>query len=196
MFTNDLCFILNATDAWLVSVLNSPLMWPYMWRNVIHGKDEVLRLKNIYMEALPIAGPDDATRAEAEPAAARLMTLNRERQVAVADMVAWLRLEFGVEKPGQRLEALSALDEAAFVEEVRKARPRAAGRLTPAALRDLRAAYAEHLPPIRADEGEARRLEARLAELVYAAYGLTPAEIDLLWRTAPPRMPGERPTRG
>ena len=33
------------------------------------------------------------------------------------------------------------------------------------------------------------RLEGRLAELVNAAYGLTPDEVALLWRTAPPRMP-------
>lgn len=36
---------------------------------------------------------------------------------------------------------------------------------------------------------EARRRERRLAELVNAAYGLTPEEVELLWRTVPPRMP-------
>lgn len=40
---------------------------------------------------------------------------------------------------------------------------------------------------------EARQLERRIAELVNAAYGLTPEEVALLWRTAPPRMPGEPP---
>jgi hypothetical protein len=28
-----------------------------------------------------------------------------------------------------------------------------------------------------------------LSDLVNAAYGLTPEEVALLWRTAPPRMP-------
>jgi len=42
------CFCLPSTDTWLLTVLNSPLMWSYMWRNVVHGKDEVLRLKTIY----------------------------------------------------------------------------------------------------------------------------------------------------
>jgi len=75
----------------------------------------------------------------------------------------------------------------------RQARPRAAGRLSPAALRDLRAAHADYAAPIRAGEAEVRQIERRLAELVNAAYGLTPADVDLLWRTAPPRMPGEPP---
>ena len=43
---------------------------------------------------------------------------------------------------------------------------------------------------------EARRLEQRVAELVNAAYGLTPEEVALMWRTAPPRMPGEPPGAG
>ena len=36
---------------------------------------------------------------------------------------------------------------------------------------------------------EAAGLERRLSDLVNAAYSLTPEEIELLWRTAPPRMP-------
>ena len=45
-----------------------------------------------------------------------------------------------------------------------------------------------------ADVTQRRRLEAEVAELVNAAYGLTAEEIALLWRTAPPRMPCEAPT--
>jgi hypothetical protein len=32
-------------------------------------------------------------------------------------------------------------------------------------------------------------LERTLSDLVNQAYGLTPAEIALMWKTAPPRMP-------
>jgi hypothetical protein len=32
-------------------------------------------------------------------------------------------------------------------------------------------------------------LERTLSDLVNQAYSLTPAEIDLMWKTAPPRMP-------
>ena len=40
---------------------------------------------------------------------------------------------------------------------------------------------------------EGADLERRLADLVNEAYGLTPEEVDLMWRTAPPRMPIDRP---
>jgi hypothetical protein len=189
LYTNDLCFTLPTQDHWLLAVLNSPLLWSFVWRNVIHGKDEVLRLKNIYTEVLPIAPPTDATRAEVEPAVERLIAITRANQEARRDTLDWLRTEFGVEAPGQKLEAFAALDSDAFVEEVRKRRPKAAGKLSPAALRALRDGYAQQASPIQQRQAEALKLERRLADLVNQAYGLAPEEIDLLWRSAPPRMP-------
>jgi hypothetical protein len=49
---------------------------------------------------------------------------------------------------------------------VRKRRPKTAGRLTPAALKDLRASYAEQATPVRERQAEALKLERRLADLV------------------------------
>lgn len=43
--------------------------------------------------------------------------------------------------------------------------------------------------PVREDRAEAAALERRLSDLVNSAYDLTPEEVDLLWSTAPPRMP-------
>jgi hypothetical protein len=36
---------------------------------------------------------------------------------------------------------------------------------------------------------ELRAHERRISDLVFEAYRFTEAEIDLIWRTAPPRMP-------
>jgi hypothetical protein len=43
--------------------------------------------------------------------------------------------------------------------------------------------------PVRGGRDEAAKLEQRLANLVNEAYGLMPEEVELLWVTAPPRMP-------
>jgi len=45
------------------------------------------------------------------------------------------------------------------------------------------------LPPVRALAAVTLKLERTLSDLVNQAYALTPAEIDLMWKTAPPRMP-------
>jgi hypothetical protein len=47
--------------------------------------------------------------------------------------------------------------------------------------------------PVQALAPEARPLEHWIAELVNTASGRTAEEGALMWRTAPPRMPGEPP---
>jgi hypothetical protein len=173
--------------------MNSPLIWYFQFRNFPHKKDEALAMDIPYVETLPIAPPTDATRAEVEPAVKRLIAITQANQAARRDTLDWLRTEFGIEKAGQRLEQFAALDEAAFVEEVRKRRSKAAGKLSPAALRALRDGYAEQATPVQQRQAQALVLERRLADLVNQTYGLTPAEVELLWRTAPPRMPVGRP---
>jgi len=53
----------------------------------------------------------------------------------------------------------------------------------------LRDEYTRSIGPARALAAEALTLERTLNDLVNQAYALTPAEIALMWQTAPPRMP-------
>jgi hypothetical protein len=53
----------------------------------------------------------------------------------------------------------------------------------------LRNTHAEYAPQVNQLDREANRLEQGLAALVNDAYGLTPEEVELMWETAPPRMP-------
>ena len=111
------------------------------------------------IQGIPIASPTDEARDEAEEAVGRLISLARSGQEARRDTLDWLRVEFGVEKPGQKLQDFSALGPDAFVDEVRKRRPKGEGRLTPGALRDLRAGYEERAGPVREARAEAAGLE-------------------------------------
>ena len=51
------------------------------------------------------------------------------------------------------------------------------------------------LDPARALAAETLNLERTLSDLVNQAYAPTPAEIALMWQTAPPRMPIPPPGR-
>jgi hypothetical protein len=53
----------------------------------------------------------------------------------------------------------------------------------------LRDEYTRTIEAARTLAAETLNLERTLSDLVNQAYGLTPAEIDLMWKTAPPRMP-------
>ena len=194
-FTEEPTYLVNTaymwptTDLWVLAVVNSPLLWAFMWRNATHGKDEALRLIYSFTETLSIAPPTDEARAEAEESVGRLVEITRAEQEARQDALDWLRVEYGVEKPGQKLQDFATLGSDEFVEEVRKRRPKGSGRLSPAGLKELRTGYADLTPPVREGRTEAAKLEQRLSDLVNEAYGLTPEEVDLLWSTAPPRMP-------
>ena len=191
ILTNDLCFILSSTDRWLLAVLNSPVMWYYLYRLTLHGANETLRLKNIYTENIPIAQPTDEIRAEVEPIVSRLIEITKINQATHRDVLQWLQLTYKIEKLGQKLEDFSSLSFQEFLEEIRKRMPKtkSSDPLGVAGLKAVRETYNEYAPPIQSRKAEALRLEHRLSDLVNQAYGLTPEEIDLMWKTAPPRMP-------
>ena len=176
---------------YLASVLNSPLIWWYNFRYLNRAINDTLRPYAEKMVSLPIAPPTDAIRAEVEPAARRLIELTKTRRDRIHDVLNWLRVEFAVTTPGQKLEAFARLDESAFVDEVKKRRPKTP-QLTPAGLRTLTSTFRGYTTQIATLDTESDGLERRVSDLVNIAYGLSAAEIDLVWRTAPPRMPFAR----
>jgi hypothetical protein len=167
------------------------MMWWHNWRYLTHMKDEALTPAAVKMVDLPIAVPSDDLRSETEQLVQRQLDLTQDLQQSMQDILDWLRVEFGVETPGNKLSDFASLSEDDFIEEVRK---RASDRLTPAGLRLLREQFAEYSGAIRSIETERTQIEHRLSDLVNQAYGLTAEEIDLMWRTAPPRMPIQPPS--
>ncbi len=84
------------------------------------------------------------------------------------------------------------LDSDAFVAEVKKLRGKK-NPLSVAALRSLRDEHTRTIEPARIQAAEALNLERQISDLVNEAYGLTPDEVALMWKTAPPRMPIPKP---
>ena len=122
----------------------------------------------------------------------RLMQSASRQQQTQHTLLDWLRVEYGVEKPGNKLLALTDLDSNTWVGEVKCTRGQnqplsSAGRHT------LRDEYTRAIEPARALAAETLTLERTLSDLVNQAYALTPAEIALMWQTAPPRLPSVLP---
>lgn len=188
MLANNTAYFLPIRDDWLMAVLNAPLSWWFMWRTAQHGKDEALRLFTDYLNAFPIANPSTQIRSEVETLVARLIELTRERQAGTRAVLDWLRAEFDIAKPTHKLAAVAELSADDLIAEVRKIRGKKAP-LSVAAVKHLREEHARSVQPLQANAREALGLERRVSDLVNEAYGLTPDEVALLWRTAPPRMP-------
>ena len=108
-------------------------------------------------------------------------------------MLDWLRVEYAIEKPSNKLLAATDLDSDTWVAEVKRIRGKKLP-LTAAGVQGLRAEYTHTIVPARALATETLTLERTLSDLVNQAYALIPAEIALMWQTAPPRMPIPWPT--
>ncbi|RJO64294.1 MAG: hypothetical protein C4523_18725 [Myxococcales bacterium] len=195
---NNKTFLIPVRDYFLLAVLTSPIIWWHNWRYFPHMKDEALSPVGFRMESLPIARPTPATRAEAEQIVPRLIEITKANQGATCEVLDWLKAELRIDSPGNALSDFAALDADGFVAEARKRLPKTQTRglsplssLSPRQVKDLHEVYRDYAQPIQTRDAEAARLERRLSDLVNQAYGLTPDEIELMWKTAPPRMPGE-----
>jgi type I restriction-modification system DNA methylase subunit len=193
-FTNSKAYIIPTSDLYVLAVLNSPIIWWYNWRYLPHMKDEALNPAGILIEVFPIAPPTDEIRSQVEPIATRLIEITKANQEANREVLDWLQVEQNIDKLGQKLEDFASLDCDQFVQEVKTRKPKGSG-LSPKALKELREIYNDYAPHIQTRRAEALKLEMRLSDLVNQAYSLTSEEIDLMWKTAPPRMPIPKPTR-
>lgn len=181
-------------DLYAVGVLNSGALWAWMWRNAQHGKDEALRLIQSFVLTIPIAEPTAALRTIVETAVAELLTNTAAQQTHRGDLAAWLQVEHGIGNPGDKLTHANLPDLATFTTEIKKRRDKALGDIKPSQAKALQDAYRQFAEPMRGLISRAAVLEAQVAEQVNAAYQLTDDEVRLMWETAPPRMPGSRPT--
>jgi type I restriction-modification system DNA methylase subunit len=192
IYFNNSTFMLPTNDSWLIACLNSPILWYFMFRNFPHKKDEALAMDGIYVETVPIAQPTPAIRTETEEIATRLIAITKENQQRNHEVCQWIQSTHNIPKLGQKLEDFASLTQAEFVQAIRDRKPKTSGDLSPKAFKAVNEAYQEYAIPMQRDRAEANRLEHRLSDLINQAYQLTPEEIELMWRTAPPRMPISR----
>jgi polyhydroxyalkanoate synthesis regulator phasin len=147
------------------------------------------------MQSLPIASPSDEIRSQVEPKVSRLIELTKINQENQSDVMDWLRSVFHIEKLGQKLEDFSNLSKQEFIDEISKRLPKAkkgSKLLGISEQKQIKEAYNEFAVPMQTRNREILQLEHQLSDLVNQAYGLTPEDIDLMWKTAPPRMPIQR----
>lgn len=154
----------------------------------MHGKDEALRFIKVFAQELPIPRPTPEQRRKADEVVRQLIEIEARQQQTQRTLLDWLRVEYAIEKPNNKLQAVTELDSDTLVTEVKRIRGKKLP-LTAAGVQGLRDEYTRTIEPARALAAETLQLERTLSDLVNQAYGLTPEEINLMWKTAPPRMP-------
>lgn len=188
LYTNNKGFFLPTDDLYLLGVLNSPLMWWHNWRFLPHMKDDALTPAGVRLRQLPIAQPSDAIRERVTLAVREVLERTAQRQDQLRQLHEWLRVEFGVEAVGQKLSAPELLDSDAFIAEVKKRRTGRRG-VTAAELRRLREEFDASVAPLRDLGSTTGAREHEISDAIMEAYALQPEDVELVWATAPPRMP-------
>jgi len=105
---------LPTLDTWLLTVLNSPLIWWFSWRTAQHAKDEALRFFSQFVEALPIAAPSASDEVVARRITSKLVEATDERARIRSLLTDWLKVEHGVVKLPRRLDDLSPFSRGAY----------------------------------------------------------------------------------
>jgi len=185
---NNTAYFLPTDDTWVLAAANAPVTWWFAWRRAMHGKDEALRFIKEFVQDLPIPCPTPEQRQAADATVRRLIEITSRQQQTQRTLLDWLRVEYAIEKPSNKLLAATELDSDTWVGEVKRIRGKKLP-LTAAGVHALRDEYTRTNEPARALAAESLALERTLSDLVNRAYALTPAEIALMWQTAPPRMP-------
>ena len=178
-YGNNKTFFIAANDLYLLSVLNSPLLWWHNWRFLPHMKDEALSPVAFLVEKVPIASPADNIRTQIEESARRLTEIAATQRRIRQDVLDWLKVEHGIAEPNTKLQNPVDLDSDALISEVKKLRGKKKPLSLPA-LRSLREEHERTIAPAQALAHDARRLEHHVSDLVNSAYGLTSDEVHLM----------------
>ncbi len=147
-----------------------------------------LRYFNTFVERYPIA--TQSRRYHRRRSGRRTSAIFSNPAIRRRRLLAdWYRHSLDIATIPNALRDPFALDPNQFIAAIRKARPKAK-LLSAASVQHIREEHAGLVAPMARRLAEAARLERRLSDLVNEAYGLTPDDVALMWRTAPPpRMP-------
>jgi type I restriction-modification system DNA methylase subunit len=191
LFINDSALIIPSDNYWILGCLNSPANWYLSFRYLPHKKDEALAMDIPYVQNFPIAPLTNIMSVEYESIVQRLIEITISQKTVYQDFLTWLQIQYKVKKITRKLENFADLNFEELIEEVIKQLPKSKSSdpLGVKGLKSIREAYNEYVPDIQTRKQEALNLEKRLSDLVNQAYQLTPEEIELMWKTAPPRMP-------
>ena len=190
---NNTAYFLPTDDTWVLAAANAPITWWFAWRRAVHGKDEALRFIKEFVQDLPIPRPTAEQRQAADASVRRLIEITSRQHQTQRTLLDWLRVEYGIEKPSNKLLAATELDSDTWVGEVKRIRGKKLP-LTAAGVHALRDEYTRTSAPARTLAAETMKLERTLSDLVNRAYALTPAEIALMWQTGP--APQAHPASG
>jgi Eco57I restriction-modification methylase/TaqI-like C-terminal specificity domain len=177
-------YFLPGAEPWVAAILNSPVVWWYAWRAFQHGKDEALRWFAADVEMLPFPVGTSEQRDEAKMLVPSTVDLTNAATTATDDFNLWLKSEFGLTR-----DVPDSITSEQLLIRVRGAK----NVLSVSDTARVRSEHQQFSDILTVTATELQKSEARIAQLVEDAFGLSALERALLRSTAPPRTPVYNP---
>lgn len=185
LFSNNKVFFLPTDSIFTLSILNSSLMWWYLFQFMGHQKDDALAMQAFRFEQVPICEPRGNWKDEIEVLGSHLLAQAKKVDEHISQFNSRILDHLGYRKLPASLETYWIMDERAFLLSLAR-KPSAQSLFGESALlKDFR----ESRQMLRDLRRSACLSEVRLHQAVFDLYGLTPEEVRLVRKTAPPRDP-------
>jgi hypothetical protein len=184
---NNTVYIIPSNDSRLLALLNSRVLWWYMWRTAQHGKDEVLRLFTDYVENLPIPSFADSVGSALSEGVREVVKIADEIQTFDAEVIEAVGTQFSLLETDSRVLSWLALPTDTYVSRFLSLAD--VKQPTPKLREEIALFQQNHRNRQVGLLSRQLELEEKLAALVEDAYGLTPEERALLRSTRPVRDP-------
>lgn len=183
-FVNNKTFFIPSDDLVLLAILNSPLIWWYMWRDFPHMKDEALSIDGQCVERLPIPSVSQEAAASIRQQTEEVLRLVEQMRQLLSSTSTKIERLVGSVIPPKDLGDLT-------IESVVQRLKKSAGirKISPGLHSDLDGIVKSAKETQHGFLQRQRDLEFLLAELVSDAYGLSAEEKQLVRETRPPRDP-------
>jgi len=175
LYCDMTAFIIGNDSKYLLSILNSKL-FTFLFK---HTSSEIrggfLRWKRQYLYPLPIPACSDTS--EIEKSVDSLLTLSLNLQTATLSFLQHLQSKFDLPKPSTKLKNWPSLDFKGFLAELKKAK-------VPQLSLEDEAQWMEYFNKKKAEanalQTEIDRIDKEIDLMVYALYGLTEEEIQIV----------------
>ena len=159
-----------------------------MFNSLPHKKDEAIALDANQVEKLPFKRIKEEQIELLVSSVETLCKKTSEKSYKKSLIFDWLKIEFNIENPSQALLSFEKIDSDQFVLEVKKNRSEKSP-LTSIQLKAIRDEFSNSIESLVATINDIQKLENKVSWIVHEAYGLTAEDLDLMQKTAPPRMP-------
>ncbi len=177
-FPNATLFEIPKNDLFLLSVLNSKLIWYYLTKicPVIGdvNKRGRLRLKTIYIKNLPIKLTKSKEQFELKAKA--MLRLNESFQSKQKIFLSRIQSNFTIEKPSNKIKEFYNYDFKTFLSELKKKKV----TLTLKQQDEWERYFNEYKTAINKLQQQITQTDNEIDQLVYELYGLTEEEIKIV----------------